>query len=80
MLEHLIFLEKLGKKLPKNAQKREKFPFFPTHMTAQAFRDNQIGLIRIFKEYSKAFQKDGAKILINTKVIKVLLTEGVNPI
>ena len=49
-------------------------------MTAQAFRDNQIGLIRIFKEYSKAFQKDGAKILINTKVIKVLLTEGVNPI
>ena len=79
------FLKKTRKKIPTNAQKCEKtfsifFSFFHTLTNTQGFGYNQIGPIQIFKEYSYAFPiKNSAKILINTKVIKVLLTGGVNP-
>ena len=45
-------------------------PLFHTHTRSQGFRDNQIGPIHIFKEYC---QVSPEKILINTKVIKVLI-------
>ena len=67
----------------KNAKKPfQIFSFFHTLTMTQGFRDNQIRPIQICKKYSYAFPKKkiGAKILINTKVIKVLLTGGVNPI
>ena len=64
----------------KNANKVFNFfYFFHTHSTAQGFRDNQIASIQTFEKYSKTF-KNGAKILINTKVIKILLTTGLNEI
>ena len=52
----LFFWKNCEKKLPKNAQKREKnrfsHPISRIHTTAQGFRDNQIGPIEILKEYS----------------------------
>ena len=36
----------------------QRFPFLHTHtMTAQRFRDNQIGPIQIFRKYFYAFPK-----------------------
>ena len=61
--------------------RKKTFPFFTPIRSLSVFRDNQIGPIQIFENILRHFQKKiGAEILINTKVIKVLLTGGVNPI
>ena len=86
MFEPIIFLENEERKLQKNAQKREKYVFqnfliFSTHDAFKTVRLRKLKLARYLKNILFFYQKKfGAKILINNKVIKVLLTEGTKPI
>ena len=82
----IFFFNSLEKSTEKNAEKRVKKLFKIFHFSHPYGRSVFLEIIKsdLFK-YLKIFlgtfkKKIGAEILINTKVIKVLLTGGVNPI
>ena len=62
VLEHLIYIEKLGKKIPKNREKREKnvfqnFPLFSTHDAFKNYQTSEFETLQIFKEYINLLPK-----------------------
>ena len=75
---------KTKEKIPKNAQKREKKRFqklsiFQPMTLGLDVRFRKLKLFRYLKNISISKQKIGAKIMINNKDIKVLLTEDTKP-